>query len=78
MTELLQLLLLNKPYINVVCCGVFNQWDDMSFIINKPPVIYLVEWYCDILGFPGNATMKQTCPHNKEADASRQQSKQKA
>jgi hypothetical protein len=34
--------------------------------------------YCDILGFPGNATMKQTCPHNNEADASRQQSKQKA
>jgi hypothetical protein len=34
--------------------------------------------YCDILGFPGNATMKRTCPHNNEADASRQQSKQKA
>jgi hypothetical protein len=34
--------------------------------------------YCDILGFPGNATMKRACPHNNEADASRQQSKQKA
>jgi hypothetical protein len=40
-------------------------------------VAYL-KGYCDILGFPGNATMKQTCPHNNEADASRQQSKQKA
>jgi hypothetical protein len=34
--------------------------------------------YFDILGFPGNATMKRTCPHNNEADASRQQSKQRA
>jgi hypothetical protein len=32
--------------------------------------------YCHILGFPGNATMKQTCPHNNETDASIQQCKQ--
>jgi hypothetical protein len=32
--------------------------------------------YCHILGFPGNATMKQTCPHNNEMDASIQQCKQ--
>jgi hypothetical protein len=32
--------------------------------------------YCHILGFPGNATMKQTCPHNNETDASMQQCKQ--
>jgi hypothetical protein len=32
--------------------------------------------HCHILGFPGNATMKQTCPHNNETDSSIQQRKQ--
>jgi hypothetical protein len=39
-------------------------------------IVFRSSSYCHVLGFPGNATMKQTCPHNNETDASIQQCKQ--
>jgi hypothetical protein len=56
--------------------GTDTEWDKSAFGLCHD--VNIVEKTCDILGFPGNATMKRTCPHNNEADTSRQQSKQRA